>query len=83
MRTTVTLDDDLVGKLKHLAVRKGMSFKAALNAALRRGLASGDAGKKGSAYRVSTFRSAFRAGVDAAKLNQLIDRLEAERHLRR
>lgn len=38
MRTTVTLDDDLVAALREQAGRTGTSFKDAVNAAVRRGL---------------------------------------------
>jgi hypothetical protein len=39
MRTTVTLDPDVEAKLKATMRERGVSFKAALNDALRAGLA--------------------------------------------
>jgi len=45
MRTTLTLDDDVVAKLRAEARRSGRSFRAVVNEALRRGLSSrNDAG---------------------------------------
>lgn len=37
MRTTVTLDDDVVAHLRRLMAQRGISFKAALNDAVRAG----------------------------------------------
>jgi hypothetical protein len=80
MRTTLTLDDDLAARLRELAHRRGMSFRAVLNDTLRRGLTAREAGaRKKRPFRVRTFRSAFRPGVDPLKLNQLVDDLETRR----
>ncbi len=80
MRTTLTLDDDLVVKLKELAHRQGSTFKEAVNAAVRRGLTKPSPGaRRTKPFRVKTFRSPFRPGVDPLKLNQLADELDARR----
>ena len=42
MRTTVTLDDDLAIRLERCRAERGMTFKEALNDAVRRGLAVAD-----------------------------------------
>jgi Ribbon-helix-helix protein, copG family len=42
MRTTVTLDDDLAIRLERRRAERGMTFKEALNDAVRRGLAVAD-----------------------------------------
>jgi hypothetical protein len=77
MRTTLTLDDDLVKKIKELAHRRGQSFKQALNEALRRGLAGG-AARRSHRYSVEPHSGGFRPGIDPGKLNQLADELEVE-----
>lgn len=41
VRTTVTLDPDVASQLQRTARERGVSFKAALNDAVRSGLASG------------------------------------------
>jgi hypothetical protein len=80
MRTTLTLDEDVAAKLRELAHRRRVSFKEAVNSILRRGLFAQEAQSKASRpFRVETFRSAFRSGVDPLKLNQLSDELEARR----
>jgi hypothetical protein len=78
MRTTLTLDDDVAEKLKELARRKRAPFRTVLNETLRRGLsAPAPRGQRPKAFHVVPFDSAFRAGVDPLKLNQLVDELEA------
>lgn len=79
MRTTLTVDDDLAFQLKTDARRRGESFKAIVNDALRRGLLQ--AGKPQSPlprFAVQPKACGFRSGIDLRKLNQLVDGLEAE-----
>jgi hypothetical protein len=77
MRTTLTLDDDLAARLRELAHRRGTSFKHVVNETLRRGLSNPDPSQRNRRrFRVRTFRSDFRSGVDPVKLNQLVDDLE-------
>ena len=79
MRTTVTLDDDVAAKLEELARRQRLSFKEVLNSVIRRGLSSPSrSGKSKTPYRVATFRSALRPGVDPLRLNQLNDDIEVQ-----
>jgi hypothetical protein len=80
MRTTLTLDDDLADTLKEQAHHRGITFKEAVNSAIRRGIAAPlSSARRRKKFRVQTFRSAFRPGVDPLKLNQLADELEARR----
>ena len=80
MRTTLTLNDDLVTRLKELARRRRTSFKEVVNDVIRHGLSKVEPGGHSRPdYRVHTFRSPFRPGVDPEKLNQLADELEARR----
>ena len=79
MRTTLTLDDDVATKLKDFARRKNLSFKAAVNTVLRRGLVAPDARRtRAQRFRAEVFTSPFRTGVDPLRLNQLSDDLETE-----
>ena len=78
MRTTLTLDDDVARKLKELAHRRRVTFKEVVNDVLRRGLSVRTLlEEEGEPYRVSTFRSGMRPGVDPQRLNQLSDDLES------
>lgn len=83
-RTTLTLDEDVADKLERQAERGGVSFRDVVNAALRSGLAAQDAGaRKRPPFRVQTFSSPFRRGIDPMKLNQLSDDLEVDRAMER
>jgi len=80
MRTTLTLEDDLAGELRETARKTDRSFKDVVNETLRHGLAAGAApARRGPRFRVHPKACGFRAGIDLAKLNQLVDELEIER----
>jgi hypothetical protein len=79
MRTTLTIDDDLIEVLKALAHQRGVSFKSLVNETLRRGLTAGDKPPAvADAFRVPSARRGFRPGIDPLKLNRLADELETE-----
>lgn len=79
MRTTVTLDEDVVRELKARAKRSDRSFKQELNEALRLGFSiSRGSVTRRKRFRVRPHHSPFRPGIDAAKLNVLVDQLEVE-----
>jgi hypothetical protein len=80
MRTTLTLDEDVASRLKQLAHRKRISFKEAVNGAIRRGLAAQQLpGRTRKRFKLRTFRSGFVPGVDPFRLNELADELETQR----
>jgi hypothetical protein len=77
MRTTLTLDPDVAERLRQETASGRRSFKAVVNERLRIGL--GIVPKRSRRkFRVEPHRSAYQPGVDSAKLNQLVDELEAE-----
>jgi hypothetical protein len=83
MRTTVTLEQDLADRLKEYAHRKRTSFKVALNTLLRRGLAAQEnAPSPRRRFAVEPHLGRLQPGLDPGKLNQLVDRLEAEDFVR-
>jgi hypothetical protein len=80
MRTTLTLDDDLVNRLKELARETGQSFKEVTNEVVRRGLSTGDRPDESTKpFRVVPKACGFKPGIDPLKLNQIYDDLEIER----
>jgi len=81
VRTTVTLEPGLASKVKELAHRRGVSFKQMLNELIRRGLAA-PMSRNAAPYVIEPHAGGFRPGVDPAKLNQLVDQLEAEDFVR-
>ncbi len=64
MRTTVTLDPDVVAALQRVARERGTSFKATLNDAVRRGLGSEPAQRR---YQTPSRDMGLRAGFDVDK----------------
>ena len=81
MRTTLTLEPDVARKLKERVAQEGATMKRVVNDALRVGLETKPERKK--KYRVRTFSSGLKPGIDPNRLNQLLDELEVEDYLRK
>ena len=77
MRTTLTLDPDVAALLESDAHRRQVSFKQAVNDAIRRGL-SRRPSRSEKPYRVLPHKTRLRAGIDASGFNKLADELEDE-----
>jgi hypothetical protein len=82
MRTTVTLDDDVAARLKHVARERGISFKEALNRAIRAGLGA-EQGALPTRYETPSRALGLRAGIDVTKALSLASALEDEELIRR
>ncbi len=78
MRTTLTIDDDLAGRIQELQRSRGLSLKKAIDSLLRDGLEYQSRPPRPKRFRTKTHRLELRAGFDPAKLNQLADELESE-----
>lgn len=74
MRTTLTIDDDLMARLKEEAHRRRVPFRDVVNAALRRALGGATAPRRPPPAR--TYASRLLPGFDPAGFNQLADELE-------
>lgn len=81
MRTTITLDSDVRALLERRIRERGVSFKVAVNDALRAGLGAG-AGPA-EAYRTPTFRLGPMESERFDKALQLAGELEDEELSRR
>lgn len=79
MRTTLTLDEDLAARLKDTAHARGISFKAAVNEAIRGGL---ERPVRTKPYRLKV-RSMGAPAVDLTKATQLASQLEDDELVRR
>jgi hypothetical protein len=73
MRTTVTLDPDVEARLREVARERGVSFKEALNSAVRAGLMASRGVRE---YRTPSRSLGLRAGVDLDKALQVASDLE-------
>ncbi|WP_239310971.1 MULTISPECIES: hypothetical protein [unclassified Frankia] len=74
MRTTVTLDPDVAMALREVVRERGISFKEALNALVRAGLASRR--QDVPAYRLPTRSLGLRPDVDLDKALRLSTEFE-------
>jgi hypothetical protein len=80
MRTTVTLDPDVEAKLKATMRERGVSFKAALNDAVRAGL-DASAPVSSRPFKVKTAPLGVR--INIVKANQIAGEMEDEEILRK
>lgn len=77
MRTTLTLDPDVAERIRQETASGKVSLKEVVNRGLRAGLNLGGAAPP-TPFRVEAHASGYKPGVDALRLNQLADELEAE-----
>jgi hypothetical protein len=75
MRTTLTLDADVVRLIEEEVHRVRRPMKQVINDALRRGLTSGPR-KPRTRYRVPAHDARLVPGLDRGRLNALADELE-------
>jgi hypothetical protein len=82
MRTTVTLDSDVVRLLKNEAHQRGQSFKIALNEAVRHAFQSRLAPPpKRKRFVVKARSMGLRPGIDPTRLAELADEMETDAFL--
>ena len=77
MRTTLTLDPDVVRLLEDEVHRTRRPFKQVVNDAIRRGLATGRPVIT-RPYKVKAHITKLAPGIDHTKYNSLVDDLEDE-----
>ena len=80
VRTTVTLDPDVVAGLRRAARERGTSFKQVLNDAVRAGLRPPGTPER---YRLSTYAMGLREGRDLDKALALAADLDDEEVVRK
>ena len=76
MRTTVTLDEDVVAKLRDRMNRSGTTFKETLNVCLRRGLEQPTDEDLSRPFTVEARSMGLRAGIDLDDIGGLLDLLD-------
>jgi hypothetical protein len=81
MRTTLTLDDDVAAMLHQVDKERGISFKEAVNTALRAGLIGAVPAPR--RFRVQPSHMGVRPGVNLDKALQLAADLEDEEIIRK
>lgn len=81
VRTTITLDPDVAASLRSLARERGTSFRATVNAVLRRGLSEGGAAAR--PFHVETRPLNLRPGIDLDRALALAGQLEDDETIRK
>jgi hypothetical protein len=78
IRTTVTLDDDIVDRIKQRSRERGDSFKQTLNNLLRFALSTGTPEATRKPFKVRPFDSEPMPGLNFDKISELLDYAEGE-----
>lgn len=81
MRTTVTLEPDVERALKEQMRRHNLTFKQALNDAVRKGLAEETVYQRHNSFVVKARPMGLRPGLDPAKLTDFAADLDVEAFL--
>jgi predicted transcriptional regulator len=78
MRTTLSIDDDLIDRAKELAAKLGKPFRAIVNEALRAGLDRVEQPAKQQDYRTEPHAMGLRAGRNLDNIQELLAQIEGE-----
>ncbi len=81
MRTTVTLEEDVIVKLRDRMARSGASFKETLNEHLRRGLEQPMDEELAKPFRIQPRSMGLRPGIELDNIGSLLDSLDGPVHL--
>ena len=76
MRTTLTIDDDIVAKLKDEMKRSGRSFREIVNDMLRTGLSLRQRPQKPKKFKVRARNLGLRPGLNYDNIGELLDQIE-------
>ena len=78
MRTTLTLDDDVIDKAKAVAAKRHLSFRAVVNAALRIGLEEVEKPATQRSYQTEPHAMGLRTGYNLNNIQELLAQAEGE-----
>jgi hypothetical protein len=78
MRTTLTLEPDIIRLIEEEVHRRRSTFKDVVNDAIRRGLAPKNVTSRRPKVRVESHDARLNPGLDPGSLNRLADELEDE-----
>lgn len=80
VRTTVTLDDDVVDRVKRESRSRGASFRDTLNDLLRAALLQVDKAPRRRTLEIKPAHMGGRAGLNYDDVESLLENGEGERH---
>ena len=78
MRTTLTIDDDVLDRARAVCERLGTPFRRVVNEALRAGLRTVEAPARGRPYRTQPRKMGVRPGLDLDNVQELLAQVEGE-----
>lgn len=78
MRTTLTIDDELMNEIREEAHTKGLPVKEVVNRALRAGLREYNRPKSAKPYKCRSFSLGYPPLADLDRALDLAERLESE-----
>ncbi len=82
MRTTLTIEDDVLTELRKRGKTSADGFKGVVNETLRKGLSLGETPLFDQPpFEVRAKSCGFLPGLDVLRLNQLVDELEVDRFI--
>ena len=80
MRTTLTLDDDVLDKARAIAARLHTPFGRVVNEALRTGLQTVENPPRTRPYRTHPHKMGLKAGRNLDNIQALLSQIEGEDH---
>ena len=80
IRTTVTLDEDVLVRTKDFSRKRGIPFKEALNELVRLGLLEQAKPAPKKPFRIKPFSVGLRPGFNYDNIEELIEELEGPLH---
>jgi len=80
VRTTVTLDDDVIAKIKAKMQKTGASFKDVVNEMLRTGLVVSEKAAKQKPFKVNARPLGLRPGLNYDSTSELLEQIEGPWH---
>ena len=78
MRTTLTIEDDVLGKAQSIATRLHIPFRKVINEALRAGLETVASPAKSMPYRTMPHSMGLKPGRNLDNIQELLAQVEEE-----
>jgi hypothetical protein len=80
MRTTLTLDEDVLDKARAVAAKLNLPFRRVVNEALRTGLQAVEEPPRTRPYRTRPHKMGLKAGRNLDNIQALLSQIEGEDH---
>ena len=80
MRTTISIDNDVIERAREVAEKLGAPFKTVVNEALRHGLDQIEQPAKYRSYKTKPHKMGLKAGRNIDNIGELLAQIEGEDH---